>query len=631
MSFFAELKRRNVIRVAAGYAVLAWVLLQIMDVLAPALHLPEWTITLVAVLLALGALPVLIGSWVFELTPEGLKRESEIPADQPASAHTTKKLNVAVIVLLLVAIAMPFLRPSDGGGSGQNGGQTPISSEAGNRSLTPVDSAIAVLPFADLSPGGDQGYFADGISEEILNLLAQHADLKVIARTSAFQFREAVDLREVGLALNADRILEGSVRTAGSRVRITAQLINAETGLHIWSETYDRELTDIFAVQDEIAAAITAALGVHLGVETAGGASRSVSAETLDAYDLYLRGRQALSERSQPGRLAESIELLQRAVAVDPDLVVARGTLAIAESLGSNWIPNITAAQASERGLAAAEAALARDPDCVEALVAKGFSLTLAYRIADAEAAFARALALRPNDAMAVNLTGDLYRVIGEHDRSLAYERRVVELDPLDAVALMDLAWGNNFARRYEDAIPAARLATSLSPNSINGRFAEAFALSSLGRLSEAEAVIADVDPTGTPLAGLRSRLSIDALLIRGDDEQAERLIEETAARWEAAGAGPAAIAQFDILRGDFAAARRRYQAALDAGDFGFLSFPVGTGVGDLLAAHGEVLVFPAALDELLTRRRASEGYAQTELDRLAAARAAYLAGQANR
>jgi TolB-like protein len=624
MSFFGELQRRNVLRVAVGYAVLSWVLLQIMDVLAPALRLPEWTISLVAVLLVLGAVPTLIFSWIYEMTPEGLKKESDISREDSVTAHTAKKLDVAVIVLLVSAIAIALLRPDAVPAPATTDSVAPSGSEVTTNISEVTDSAIAVLPFADLSPDGDQGYFADGISEEILNLLAQNSDLKVIARTSAFQFREAVDLREVGRQLNANRILEGSVRTAGMRVRITAQLIDADTGLHIWSDTYDRQLNDIFAVQDEIAAAITEALGVHLGVAPSSAAAASASDETIDAYNLYLQGRQSLAERALVGRMGDAIALLERAVAADPELVVARGTLALAHSLSSNWVPGITAPQAAQRALAIANETLALDPDSVEALVAKGYALSLAFRIAESESMLTRALELRPNDLMAVNLTGDLYRATGDTERSLVFERRATELDPLDSVMHLDLAWTYIFAGRFEEAIPHARRAAALSAGNTSARFALAYALTLTGQLDEAERVadaLAAVESTAPLLVDINR---INQATIRQDDALTESLIAAAEPRWRAMGLPDSQFAFFAAVRGDYAEVARIYQRALGVGDFGFLRGPTGLSVPRELEARGLALDFPDALDELMARRRVHAASIPSYTEQIEAARAAY-------
>ena len=595
MSLFAELHRRNVLRVAVGYAVLSWVVLQIMDVLAPALLLPDWTITMVAVLLVLGAIPTLIFSWVYELTPDGLKKESEIPAGESITAHTAQKLDIAVIVLLISAIAIALLRP--------NAAPTPtaveptaaIEPEVAVTDPEATGSTIVVLPFADLSPDSDQGYFADGISEEILNLLAQHADLRVVARTSAFQFREAVDLREVGTALNANRSLEGSVRTDGIRVRITAQLIDAETGLHIWSDSYDRELTDIFAVQDEIAAAIMEALGVHLGVgeEMEAGAEAARTgrdaipiATDLDAYRLYLQGRKALSERSQPGRLADAIDLLEQAIAADTSLAVAHGSLALAHAL-SPFYTTTTNREASRLALPSADRALALDPDSVEALVARGYSLALnEYRIAEGEADLQRAIELRPNDLMAANLNGDLYRLIRDRDRALYYDELAAELDPLDPVQQADLAWTHNMFGEYEEGLIAARRGLALEPRAFFAATAEVWSLILTGELDVAEARVAQQVASGNyPPA----QASGDRLMM--EDSRTTNL-------------PPTYAVTLAYLYGDRDETVRLLRQAIEQQDLAWAGEPWGLAAYAQLLAADNASTLPQELEELLARQR---------------------------
>jgi len=265
--FFHELKRRNVIRTSLAYLVLSWVLLQIGDVLFDALHLDDKALTVMLALLALGFIPVVLFSWIYELTPEGVKRESEVDRSHSITPQTGQRLNIVIIVLLVVALALftwDRFRSGEGTRSSTNqasfhdASDRAVDSEAAQRS-------IAVLPFADMSANGDQAYFADGISEELLNVLAQVDGLKVAARTSSFKFRGVEhDIAEIGRALNVNTVLEGSVRKAGDKVRITAQLIDVKGGFHLWSESYDRKLDNIFAVQDEIATSIVDALKLKL-------------------------------------------------------------------------------------------------------------------------------------------------------------------------------------------------------------------------------------------------------------------------------------------------------------------------------------------------------------------------------
>ena len=300
MSVIAELKRRNVFRVAALYLVAAWVLLQVGDLLFGLLGLPAWSNKLLFAGLVLGFVPALIFSWVYELTPEGLKREHEIERNASITAATARKLDLIVVGLLVIAIVVvaverfiprtaPIPAATDAA-SGASSAEAPVQAAA---------KSIAVLPFADMSSGKDQEYFADGLSEELLNLLAKLPELRVIGRTSSFQFKgRNEDLRVIGEKLNVAHILEGSVRKSGEKVRITAQLIRAADGSHLWSETYDRTLDDIFVVQDDIAGEVVKALKLTL-LGTA--LTTRSKPQDSEAYNLALQGRFFLERRGRRG------------------------------------------------------------------------------------------------------------------------------------------------------------------------------------------------------------------------------------------------------------------------------------------------------------------------------------------
>ena len=308
MSVIAELKRRNVFRVAALYLVAAWVLLQVGDLLFGLLGLPTSTNKLLFAALVLGFVPALIFSWVYELTPEGLKREHEIERNASITAETARKLDLIVVGLLVIAIVVvaverfiPRTAPipvATDAASGAPPAETPVQAAA---------KSIAVLPFVNMSGDTGNEYFADGLSEELLNLLAKIPDLRVAARTSAFKFKgEKIDVQEVAQKLNVAHILEGSVRKSGNKVRITAQLIKAADGYHLWSETYDRTLDDIFVVQDDIAGEVVKALKVTL-LGTA--LTTRSKPQDSEAYNLALQGRFFLERRGRED-LERSVELL---------------------------------------------------------------------------------------------------------------------------------------------------------------------------------------------------------------------------------------------------------------------------------------------------------------------------------
>jgi len=351
MSFISELKRRNVIKVAMFYGIGSWLLLQVGDVFFDFLDLPQWSGKLLIALLTLGLAPVLVFSWVYEITSEGIKRESGIESGQSISARTGRKLNLAIVGLLVLAVgilAADRLLPR----------QAATPAAPGIVAAVKSDNFIAVLPFADLSPNGDQGYFSDGMAEEILNVLVKVDALKVASRTSSFAFKDKeVGIPEIAAALKVRTILEGSVRKAGNRLRITAQLIDTQNDRQLWSETYDRSLTDVFAIQDEIANAIVEALKSALGID-AQPVHVAVATRNLDAYELYLKGRQLFLQRTS---LQQSIADLEQAVALDPAFVPAWETLAAVYSVAPSW--GIGDASLFEKSGKAADRALALNPE----------------------------------------------------------------------------------------------------------------------------------------------------------------------------------------------------------------------------------------------------------------------------
>jgi len=260
VSFFSELKRRNVFRVGIAYAVTAWILLQVADLVLENLSAPPIVMKVFMLALAIGFPVALIFAWAFELTPEGIKLEKDVDRSKSITHVTAQRMNRNIIIALAIAVVLllvdKFTPDIDTGAEPATARVESAAAPAPQ--AEEEEKSIAVLPFVDMSPNGDQGYFADGISEEILNVLVKTHTLKVAGRTSSFQFRgRSEDLRTIGEQLGVENILEGSIRKANNRVRITAQLVKASDGFHLWSETYDRDLTDIFAIQDEIARAIT--------------------------------------------------------------------------------------------------------------------------------------------------------------------------------------------------------------------------------------------------------------------------------------------------------------------------------------------------------------------------------------
>ncbi len=417
MSFIKELKRRNVIKVAIAYAIAAWLLIEITATTFPILKLPDWSVTLVTVFVLIGFPLALIFAWAFELTPEGLKKEKDVDRSESITHITGRKLDFIIITVLVLALSYfasdKFLL------------------QTASDSQQMVEKSIAVLPFVNMSDDAGNEYFSDGISEEILNALAKVKDLKVAGRTSSFAFKgRNDDLKTIGETLGVSHILEGSVRKAGVQVRITAQLVKADDGFHLWSDTYDRELTDIFAIQDEIAAEILIQLKAQLLDEER---QVFVSQRTdPEVYDLYLLAKQRVYRRNQL-TIESAVELLDQAIAKDPDYAPAYAQRGIATMLLSDRdygiIPD---AEANVQGKRYIDAALELDADLAEAWA--GLGLYYVKRPSGHEQAIealTKALSINPNLINASNWLHIALIESGDVRTALQILENMTQRDPL--------------------------------------------------------------------------------------------------------------------------------------------------------------------------------------------------------
>jgi len=428
-SLFNELKRRNVIRVAVFYVVASWLILQVAELLFDALDLPGTWLRLVLALLLLAMPLVLIFSWVFELTPEGVKREKDVDRSESITPQTGKRMNTTIVVLLVLAIAtvgldrlLPESTPA----------VEPVATQEAEVAVAavPVAQSIAVLPFTDLSPAGDQEYFSDGIAEEILNVLVRIEGLKVASRTTSWGFKgqEALGIPYMAEKMNVRHVLEGSVRKSGDTVRITAQLIDAKSDQHLWSQTFDRRLTaeSIFAIQDEIAGAIGKQLGIIIDPIAAASAVRT-DTDDLDAYELFLEANQLFVERRD---LDRSIELFEQAVSRDPGFARAWAGLAAVSSVAPDW--NYRGRDYFQLAIEAANKAIALNPQIALPHAVLG-SVAGSEVPRDHEAAlefFDKALALDPKEATTLLWRGIQFMLLGYFDRAEQDLLRCLEIDP---------------------------------------------------------------------------------------------------------------------------------------------------------------------------------------------------------
>ena len=412
-SLWNELKRRNVVRVVVAYAVGAWLVLQLTDVLTSLLKLPTWVGGFVFVLIIVGFFLALFLSWAFELTPDGVKREKDVDRSRSITGATGRKLDFVIIAVLgaaVVVFAMDKFLWSDADGPTTQTGPT----------------TIAVLPFTNMSDSQDQEYFSDGLTEELLNLLAKIPELQVTSRTSAFFFKDKeFTIADVGEQLNVDHVLEGSVRRSGDTIRVTAQLIEVATDAHIWSETWDREFADVFAIQDEIAGHVVDALKVELLDELP-----RVSETSPEAYSLYLRAR-VLGSQANAEAAAQAEVMIERVLELDPQYVPAWNSLATVRYFGM-FIGVRQPADAVPLVREAIEEALRLDTDNVGARIAMArVAMAFEYDFAKARKLFNESLKLAPRNSAVYALGARLELQTGHFEKAVQFAEKAHELDPL--------------------------------------------------------------------------------------------------------------------------------------------------------------------------------------------------------
>ena len=447
LSFFAELKRRNVFRVGIAYAVTAWLLIQLSDILLESIGTPPWVMQTMFVVLVVGFVITLFFAWAFELTPEGVKKEKDVDRAASIAPRTGRKLNLGIVALLVITLAYVAYdklvldglleTPPELGSepfSQQAVGQTENSLE--KRALTPVEAtpelvadnqkSIVVLPFVNMSNDPEQEFFSDGLSEELLNALAQIKVLRVISRTSAFAFKgKNLDIPTIAAQLNVTHVLEGSVRKSGEDIRITAQLIEVATDSHIWSDAYNRKLDNIFEIQEEISKAIANELQVTLGT----GGRSSKPTDNLEAWQLFLRGRHLYQNRGI-AQLSRAVELLSQAVELDPDFADAWANLAAANVVhGYNQQEGYQ--DYYRDGQLAALRAIEIDPDNGFGHAVLGLVHMGEFAWDEAMRELELAIRLNPNETNSLLWKGIALINLGYVDQAIAMFQQAERLDPV--------------------------------------------------------------------------------------------------------------------------------------------------------------------------------------------------------
>ena len=550
LPFLEELKRRNVVRVALLYLLVCWLILEPVHVVFNMLEVPVWANRLVLVIMATGFPAVVLFAWAFEITPEGVRPTSQVDQQASITHRTAQRLNQAIIVVLALALAYFVVdkfwlsrhattdaHSVAGGASAGTATAGPVAKTAEARPAI-NERSIAVLPFVDMSEKKDQEYFSDGLTEELLDLLAQVPDLRVPARTSSFYFKgKQATIAEIGTALGVAHVLEGSVRKAGGTIRVTAQLIRADNGYHLWSKAYDRDIRDIFKVQDEIAAAVVEALKARLPpAQQLASAHRRVDSE---AYNQYLVGRQFLV-RLNSEDLHRATEAFHKAIELDPAYAPAWAGLADALYWSADLEDSLAAIEAGRKqATAAAEKAVALQPDLAYGYLVRGLiRANVDLDFARAGGDFQRALALEPESSEVLfDYATSVLVPVGRLAEATVMLRKAIEGDPLNARAWAFLGFAQLFGGNTAASREAMNRSMEISPQQaytpngimisflIEGRPAEALQAS---QRSTAEvfrlfgAALANHD-LGHPK---ESQQALDALIAKYSDGSAYQIAE---------------------------------------------------------------------------------------------------------
>jgi len=579
LSLYAELQRRNVIRMAGLYLVGAWLIVQVAGTVLPMFDVPAWVSRAIVIVTALGFIPALAFAWVFELTPQGIKRDKDVLPQDSIAPRTARRMDRLIIVVLMLALAYfavdkwMLTRHQDASRSTTDSG----ASATGATPPTPTVPAksIAVLPFENLSDDKANGYFATGMQDEILTRLAGIHDLKVISRTSTEQYAShPPNLRVVAAQLGVATVLEGSVQRAGDKVRINLQLIDARDDSHLWANKYDRDLKDVFAVQSDVAEKVAAALSAQL-LPTESARIASVPTTSLEAHDLFLQA-QDLFNRLQTAAVRDpvaagksAVDLYHRAIAADPGFALANAQLSYLLSY-LHWYAIDQAPGVVDAARAAAARSLELQPDLPEAHLAMGYVYYWGHRdYALALEEFGKARAGMPNNAKVIAAIGYVRRRQGPAELGIRDLQQAEVLDPRASLLPREIANSYVSMRRYADADAAYARSLAIFPGDVEARVQQATSRIFAGDFPIAEDLLAAIPPGLDPQASvslLRARL---ALMLRRPDAALavlEHAPDWLMTRWEHSVAPVGLLrGQALAMKGDAARARSSFEAAEQA------------------------------------------------------------------
>jgi TolB-like protein/Tfp pilus assembly protein PilF len=497
-NFFAELKRRNVVRMAGLYLVGAWLLTQVASTVLPTFDVPSWALRGLIITLALGFFPTLIFSWVFELTPQGLKRDEDVRPEQSIAPQTARRMDRTIIVVLALALGY-FAFDKFVLGPRRETAQSRTALEPNESRSIANAKSIAVLPFENLSDDKNTAYFAEGIQDEILTKLAGIADLKVISRTSTAKYKsKPEDLKTVSQQLGVANVLEGSVQKAGDKVRVNIQLIDARSDSHLWAKSYDGDARDIFGMETEVSQQVADALRVRLSPAETQRLAGGPTANT-EAYDLFLKAefeaREA--EASLKGDdFDRASALYRKALDLDPKFALAHARLVMNRMQRHWYIDHFSDAQLQPIQ-DEAERALELAPNLPEAHVARGVVYYFGHRqYEEALAEFAAAIRLQPNNARAIEYSGYVHRRLGRWKDSLADLKTSLEQDPRNSIPLSEIATSYGYLRMWKEARDFAQRALAINPHDVTSiAVLISAAISEKGDVAEASRFLATVPP----------------------------------------------------------------------------------------------------------------------------------------
>ena len=534
-NFFAELKRRNVYKVAVAYAVVAWLLLQGASIVLPSFEAPAWTMKVLILVLVVGLPIAVVLAWAFEITPEGIVRADEVDSDKSITRKTGRRLTAIIVVIAIFAAGL-FVFQKFGRSTDAASKMTTLKTVA-----APNEKSVAVLPFTDLSAARDQEYLGDGLAEELLNVLVQIDGLSVASRTSSFAFKgKNLSVPAIAQALGVGHIVEGSVRRVDNRLRVTAQLIDVATDRHLWAQTFDRQATDIFAIQDEIARSIAEALKVRLGRA----AEKKAGTENVEAYELYLLGLYHWNQRTEEG-LRKALEIFRRATERDPSFSRAFAGISMTYVL----LPGYAA---FDSGLAKREAAVAArkavelDPNSAEALTA----LAQTFDLPQAVETFDRALAINPRFATAHHWKGIALTSMDRLGEGEAELRAARTLDPASLPIQSYLGLNLAYQRRFAEALAEAVDLLKRAPDYRNGLHQAFVQGAMLGRAREYVGLLERYFRVIGEDPGLATKI-VDALAVPAKRPQAIAALEAIAPRHQNAGEQNQIAQLFALLKAE--------------------------------------------------------------------------------